>query len=62
MCDSFFISDTDDRSIRNLIHASGDVEEAVQEIPLWFKESELVNYRLVQEGILYDVNLDGILE
>ena len=60
--DSYSISDTDGRAIRNLIHASGSVEEANQELELWFKESELINYRLVQEGILYDVNLDGILE
>jgi nucleoside-diphosphate kinase len=60
--DSYHIADTDDRAIRNLIHASGSVEEAEQELALWFGENELVNYRLVQEGILYDVNLDGILE
>lgn len=60
--DSYMIADSDDRAIRNLIHASGSVEEAQQEIALWFSDGELVNYRLVQEGILYDVNLDGILE
>ncbi len=60
--DSYVIADSDDRAIRNLIHASGSVEEAQQELALWFSDEELVNYRLVQEGILYDVNLDGILE
>ena len=60
--DSYTIADTDDRAIRNLIHASGSVEEAEQELALWFDEKEIINYRLVQEGILYDVNLDGILE
>lgn len=60
--DSYMIADSDDRAIRNLIHASGSVEEAQQELALWFSDEELVNYRLVQEGILYDVNLDGILE
>jgi nucleoside-diphosphate kinase len=60
--DSYAMADTDDRAIRNLIHASGSVEEASQELALWFSEKELVDYRLVQEGILYDVNLDGILE
>ncbi len=60
--DSYMMADTDDRAIRNLIHASGSVEEATQELALWFGEEELVNYKLVQEGILYDVNLDGILE
>lgn len=60
--DSYSMADTDDRAIRNLIHASGSVEEATQELALWFSEKEFVDYRLVQEGILYDVNLDGILE
>ena len=35
---------------------------AEKEIAVWFDKKELVNYRLVQEQILYDVNLDGILE
>lgn len=60
--DSYGLADTDKRSIRNLIHASGDVEEAKKEIAIWFKEDELLNYRLIAEEILYDVNLDGILE
>ncbi len=60
--DSYQMADTDVRAIRNLIHASGSVEEAEMEIPHWFRDEELINYRLVQEQILYDVNLDGILE
>lgn len=60
--DSYALADTDRRSIRNLIHASGLVEEAEKEIPIWFEEKEIKNYRLIQEQILYDVNLDGILE
>lgn len=60
--DSYQISDNDNRSVRNLLHASGSVEEAEMEIAHWFDEKEIINYRLVQEQILYDVNLDGILE
>ncbi len=60
--DSYAMSDTDKRAIRNLIHASGSVKEAEMEIPHWFKKEEIIGYRLVQEQILYDVNLDGILE
>ena len=60
--DSYQMADTDDRAIRNLMHASGSVEEAELEINHWFIKEELVDYRLVQEQILYDVNLDGILE
>lgn len=60
--DSYGISDMDDRSIRNLVHASGTVEEANMEIDHWFKKEDLISYRLIGDEILYDVNLDGILE
>jgi len=60
--DSYQISDTSGRAVRNLIHASGSIEEAKKEINLWFREKEIISYRLIQEAILYDVNLDGILE
>ncbi len=60
--DTYAMSDMDERSIRNLIHASGNTEEAEKEIPIWFFENEIVNYTHLQEKILYDVNLDGILE
>ena len=60
--DSYQMSDQDSRAIRNLIHASGTVDEANKEIAHWFTAGELVKYRLVQDEILYDVNLDGILE
>jgi nucleoside-diphosphate kinase len=39
------------RSIYNLIHASGTVEEAEREIPLWFKASELVTYKRIHEDL-----------
>ena len=57
--DSYNMADTDGRSVRNLIHASGSVEEAQNEIKHWFTDDELVDYRLAQEEILYDVNFDG---
>ncbi|MBI5732321.1 MAG: nucleoside-diphosphate kinase [Candidatus Magasanikbacteria bacterium] len=60
--DSYQLSDGDGRAIRNLIHASGSLKEAEMEIKHWFKKEELLNYRLVAEQILYDVNLDGIQE
>ena len=60
--DSYAMADLDQRSVRNLIHASGTIEEAEKEIAIWFNKNELHNYRLVQEQILYDVNLDGLLE
>lgn len=60
--DSYQMADTDSRAVRNLLHMSGSVEEANNEIKHWFQEEELVNYRIIHEEILYDVNLDGILE
>lgn len=53
MIDSYELSDKQKRSIRNLIHASGNAEEAEQEIKLWFKDEELIEYTLLQEKILY---------
>jgi nucleoside-diphosphate kinase len=60
--DSYAMSDPDNRAIRNLIHASGSVDEANKEIVHWFGSEEIINYKIVQETIIYDVNLDGILE
>jgi nucleoside-diphosphate kinase len=60
--DSYRASDIDKRATRNIIHASGSVEEAQKEIAIWFKPEEIVSYRLISEEIIYDINLDGILE
>ncbi len=60
--DSYAMTDQDKRSIRNLVHASGSVKEAEGEINHWFSKDELVNYNHIQDKILYDVNIDGILE
>lgn len=60
--DTYQMADLDQRSIRNLIHASGNTEEAEKEIPIWFDKKEILKYRHLQEAILYDINLDGILE
>lgn len=60
--DSYDLAGVDERAVRNLIHCSDKPEEATREIKIWFSEKEIIKYRLVQEAILYDVNLDGILE
>ena len=60
--DSYSAADVDKRSVRNIIHSSGSVEESKLEIPVWFNSSEILNYRLIAEEIIYDANLDGILE
>ena len=60
--DSYALAGLDGRAVRNLVHCSENPSEAEREIALWFKEGEVINYRLIQDAILYDVNLDGILE
>ena len=62
MIDSYAVADSDGRAVRNVVHISSSKEDAEKEIALWFKPEELINYRLINESILYDVNLDGILE
>jgi nucleoside-diphosphate kinase len=60
--DSYMLTDIDKRAVRNLIHASGSPAEASMEIPHWFKKDEVIDYRHVQEKILYDVNMEGKVE
>ncbi|EKD46524.1 MAG: hypothetical protein ACD_67C00200G0001, partial [uncultured bacterium] len=60
--DSYDLAGLDSRAVRNLIHCSDKPEEAEREIKIWFDESEIIKYRTIQEAMLYDVNLDGILE
>ena len=64
--DSYFLCDTDEsRGLRNLIHCTdpADGEDAYNnEVSVLFDEKEILNYRLVSEAMLYDVNLDGLTE
>jgi nucleoside-diphosphate kinase len=60
--DSYELSNFDNRAVRNLIHCSDQVDEALREISIWFNENEIMKYRLISEQILYDINLDGMKE
>lgn len=60
--DSYETANVAGRAVRNLIHCTEKPEEAQGEIDIWFSKDELIDYRLIQEQILYDVNIDGILE
>ena len=51
--DSYRMSDTDGRAIRNLVHASGSVKEAEDEIAHWFKKGEVFEYEIAIEDIVY---------
>ena len=60
--DSYEIAGIDNRAVRNLVHCSDKVEEAERELAIWFTKDELISYTHVGEKMLYDVNVDGILE
>lgn len=47
--DSSFTANSAQRPIKNLMHASGNKEEADYEIPLWFKPEEIHSYERVEE-------------
>lgn len=46
---SFAYADTVKMSIPNLIHASGDADDAAKEIAHWFKSNELFEYNTVHD-------------
>lgn len=47
--DSSYLANTNKRPIKNLMHASGTIEEAKYEIPLWFSSEEIHSYERVEE-------------
>lgn len=57
--DDFTQADAEGRSVRNLMHASGTVEEAKREIPLWFGKKELFEYQTVMDKVLHDPKWDA---
>jgi|JI10StandDraft_1071094.scaffolds.fasta_scaffold564429_2 nucleoside-diphosphate kinase len=46
---SYGYADRKDKGIPNLIHASGDPQEAEKEIGHWFSDDELFNYQALHE-------------
>ncbi|RJP47567.1 MAG: nucleoside-diphosphate kinase [Armatimonadetes bacterium] len=50
--DSSYLANTNKRPIKNMIHASGNVEEARFEVPLWFQSSEIYSYKRVEEDVM----------
>jgi nucleoside-diphosphate kinase len=51
--DSTDIANDHRRSARNLVHASGNAEEAAFEIELWFHKNEIHQYKRVDEDLIY---------
>ena len=50
---SFVYADSMDKATSNLIHASGDVQEAELEIAHWFKAEELFGYDRADQAFIY---------
>lgn len=50
--DSPAVANLQKRPVRNLVHASGTLEEAESEIALWFSPNEMYDYRRVDEEIV----------
>jgi nucleoside-diphosphate kinase len=40
----FAHADSTGEAVKNIIHASGDPEEAMEEVSIWFDESEIHDY------------------
>ncbi len=61
---SFAQADKNERAVANLIHASGDKEDAACEVPLWFTEEEMHSYKSVHDFyIMHEkVGVDGFEE
>lgn len=52
---SYAYADAKGIAIKNIIHASGDLEDAKKEVALWFKPEEMHSYKTVhQKHILVD--------
>ncbi|MFH1064233.1 MAG: nucleoside-diphosphate kinase [Candidatus Woesearchaeota archaeon] len=46
---SFAHADKEEKSVKNVIHASGDAKDAEYELKLWFTDKELHSYKTVHE-------------
>lgn len=51
--DSPALANSRKRAVINLIHASGEPEEADREIKHWFKDSELLDYKRSEEADMF---------
>jgi nucleoside-diphosphate kinase len=51
--ESYELADGFERAIHTLVHASGSVKEAKDEMDIWFKEGEIVEYDFITELVSY---------
>ncbi len=51
--DSPALANDQKRAVRNVIHASGDPSEAEHEVQYWFGPEDLMNYKRVEEDLMF---------
>ncbi len=51
--DSSLIANVQGRAIHNLLHASGNIQEAEHEIKLWFGDEKIHDYKLSDEATMF---------
>lgn len=54
--ESYSMADGLERALYNLVHASGTSEEAENEIKIWFKAEEILDYTLFIEELIHNKN------
>ncbi len=57
--DDFAQADSENRAVRNMMHASSEPAEAEREIKLWFTDQELHEYTTVMDTVLHDPSWGG---
>jgi nucleoside-diphosphate kinase len=51
--DSYKMANELKRPVKNIIHASSSVKDAEKEIKVWFTEEEIVNFKRIDEDIMF---------
>lgn len=51
--DSPILANLSKRTVKNMIHASGSIEEAKFEEELWFHQNEIYSYKRADEEVMY---------
>jgi nucleoside-diphosphate kinase len=51
--DSPALANANKRAVRNLIHASGNPDEAKNELTMWFKKSQIHSYKRSEEDAMF---------
>ncbi|MFH1890752.1 MAG: nucleoside-diphosphate kinase [Candidatus Kuenenbacteria bacterium] len=51
--DSPTLANEEKRAIRNIVHASGDPDEATHEVKYWFNEKDICDYKRSDEDIMF---------